>query len=363
MNATLRASVTAGVALVGAGVLAVSPATTPLTDAGMPGIQLAAGDEEITLDFVRHGACCGPIVSSVVPGHELTDTGREQAQHAADILAPQGPYAGIYAGEQIRMPETAAPLAHDLDMDVQTLPGINEINAGIYEGVPIASPGGILYILTVAAWAFGLDLVQMPGSRDINGVAFDQHFSDAVHTMYDDAANSDAVSANGEPADVAFSGQAAISSWTLMNVDNPDISFFLPLFLDQVEGKDFLPDGGIVEVKGDPDDGWTLVSFNGEDVPQDPGLLTNLFVDLRDVITAPQKAAYNIFEAALTGDSTTIADAFQDGLQNIGSALVQFPGSVADDIGDALQNLGTDTGAAASDGTDSPISDALAALI
>jgi hypothetical protein len=106
-------------------------------------------------------------------------------------------------------------------------------------------------------------------------------------------------------------------------------------------GKDFLPEAGSVVVRGDPDDGWTLVSFDGQPFPQDPGLLTELFVDVRDLITAPQRAAYDIFEAVLGGDPTTIEDAFQTGLQNVGAAVVQFPESVINDLTGALSGVGT----------------------
>jgi hypothetical protein len=130
-----------------------------------------------------------------------------------------------------------------------------------------------------------------------------------------------------------------------MNVKNPDFSTLIPLFLEALHSsgnpENILPPTGIVELKGDPEDGWTLVSFNGQPFPQDPGLATELFVDFRDLITAPQMAAYHIFEALLGGDPDTIEDALQTGLQNVGEALVQFPESVFNDIAGAVQDLGT----------------------
>jgi hypothetical protein len=69
-------------------------------------------------------------------------------------------------------------------------------------------------------------------------------------------------------------------------------------------------------------------------------LLTDLFVDFRDLIIAPQTAEWNIYEAFLGGDPATIEDAFQTGLQNVGEAIIQFPQSVLNDISDAL-SLGT----------------------
>jgi hypothetical protein len=84
-------------------------------------------------------------------------------------------------------------------------------------------------------------------------------------------------------------------------------------------------------VDGSPGD-WTLVSWDGTAVPQDPGLPTELFVDWRDLITAPQFATYNIWEAILGGDSTTIDSAIQAGVSQIDAALAQFPVAVFDDI-------------------------------
>ena len=71
--------------------------------------------------------------------------------------------------------------------------------------------------------------------------------------------------------------------------------------------------------------------MTGSPVPQDPGLGTDLFVDFRDLIEAPQFAGYDIYEALLTGNSATIDAALQAGLTQIDAALSQFPVEVFDD--------------------------------
>jgi hypothetical protein len=374
MRSTRHVYAVAGVAVVAAGVIA-TPVTAPLVGAHVPDIQLTAGGDaggdaqDVVLDFVRHAETAGAtdiVATPQLPGPPLSDLGEQQAIDVGNKLHDElgDDLAGIFVGQNQRMAETGAPLAEHENLIMPVLPGLNEVDSGIYAGLPLSSPGGILFELTEFAWALGLYFVPMPGSVDINGAAFNELFGEAVDTMYDDTADFDA-SANGLPTDVAVSGEAAISAWVLGNVKNPDASFFLDRLIDSVSNGDadpFLSNTGEVEVKGNPDDGWTLVSFDGEPVPQDPDLLTNLIVDVRDLITPPQTAAYDIFEAALTGDSTKIEDAFQEGLHNVGSALVQFPQSVFNDIGDALQNLGTDPGAAASDGTDSTLSDAWTSL-
>jgi hypothetical protein len=329
--------ITAGVGLTGAAVIAVTPVAAPPLDLQERAVQLLTDEESITLDLVRHGETVGspsvvggPAGEAVLPGPALDATGQEQAQAVAQAIQAEYPngIAGIYAGQDIRMPETAAPLAQMLDQPVQILPGLNEIAGGIYYGDPLSSPGGVLYELALAAWAIGLEFVPMPGSpNSFNGVAFDESFGSAVQTIYDNTVN-----AGGPTTDVAISGEAAITTWALMNVNNPDLSIFVPLFIEDLLGKaTILPDTGQVVVEGEPGD-WTLVSFNGEPIPQDPGLLTELFVDVRDLIMAPQTAAYNIFESLLTGDTTTIENAIQAGVSEVATATAQFPVSVIDEI-------------------------------
>jgi hypothetical protein len=125
-----------------------------------------------------------------------------------------------------------------------------------------------------------------------------------------------------------FSHEAAIAVWTLMNVNNPDFGVVLQEFLNTGE---LLPYTGQVVVDGSPGD-WTLVSWDGTPVPQDPGLATELLVDFRDLITAPQFASYDVYEALLTGNSATIETAIQTGISQIDTALTQFPVAVFDDI-------------------------------
>jgi broad specificity phosphatase PhoE len=325
--------ITAGVALAAAGVIAVSPITVPLPAVHLPQIQLTAGDGDITIDFVRHGqstANAGNVISTQPPGPDLSDLGQQQARTIGQELFDQygsNGVAGIYASDLVRTQETAAPFAELEHMDVQDLAGLNEIGAGIFNGFPQFGPATILYLLPALAWSLGFYSVPIPGSPDLNGAAFEDSFGSAVQTIYDNTANAD-----GPTTDVAFSSSAAIMFWTLMNVDNPDLSLFLTHPLANT---------GQIVVDGRPGD-WTLVSWAGQDVPQDPGLTTELFVDFRDLITAPQMAAYHIGQALLSGDPATISAAFQNGVDEVSTAITQFPSAVVDDVTDALGsgNLG-----------------------
>ncbi|MDT5020035.1 MAG: hypothetical protein QOI33_559, partial [Mycobacterium sp.] len=110
--------------------------------------------------------------------------------------------------------------------------------------------------------------------------------------------------------------------------DNPDFSILLN---ELVNNHGFLSNGGQVIIDGSPGD-WTLVSYDGVAVPQDPGLGTELFVDFRNLLEAPQFAGYDIYEALLTGNSATVDTALQAGITQIDSALSQFPVEVFDQL-------------------------------
>jgi hypothetical protein len=288
-----------------------------------------ADDGSIVLDFVRHGESGDmTVVNTLVPGPDLTDAGEQQAQALVNAVSGNG-IDDIYASTMIRSQETAAPLAEALHLPINVLSGLNEIDAGIFEGIPVnvgdLPLGGALYLLAPLAWTLGLDFVPQLGSTvDPNGVAFDESFSGAVQSIYDGTVGTEA----GTVTDAVFSHEGAIATWTLMNVNNPDFALVLREFLNTGE---LLPYTGQVVVDGSPGD-WTLVSWDGTAVPQDPGLPTELFVDFRDLITAPPFASYDIYGALLTANSATIETAIQAGVSQIDTALTQFPTAVFDDI-------------------------------
>ena len=291
-----------------------------------------ADDGSIVLDLVRHGQSvdnAAGIIDTTPPGTGLTQTGYDQANTVAQAI--QAEYgkdiAGIFASEETRSQETAAQLADLLpgNTSVQILSGLNEIPAGSFDGDPTTSLEGILYLLAPFSWVFGDVLMPDIGDPSVNGVTFDESFGGAVQTIYDGTVGSAGSSA---PTDVAFSSEGAIAVWTMMNVNNPDFSVLLQ---ELVSNEQFLPNAGQVVVEGSPGD-WTLVSYDGVDVPQDPGLGTELFVDFRNLIEAPQFAGYDVYEALLTGHSATIDAALQTGLNQVDTAVTQFPVEVFDDI-------------------------------
>ena len=373
-----RLFVIASVALMGAGVVVVTPTTAAVPTLHVARIKLTSGDaQRIVIDIVRHGQRLPPFNEVVTPspdypGPPLSDLGQQQAQDVGNQLFNElGQHvAGIYSGQSIRDLETAAPFAtlEHMSDAVQVLPGLNEIDSGIYAGDPLDSLGGYLYQETPLLWTlFGLVLAPIPGSSDINGIVSDNKFTDAVDAMYNAAMANPVVSADGQITDVAFNNEADVAAWVALNVKNPDIPILLngtiqTLLNPDGDGNALLPGGGVVEIEGNPTDGWTLVSWDGQPVPADPGVLTQFVMALRDLIIAPQTAAWNIYEAALGGDPATLESAVQAGVQSIDAALVQFPEMVINDIVGASQNLATETSAQAVGEAGMSLSDAFASL-
>jgi hypothetical protein len=308
------------------------------------GSALAWADDggSIVLDLVRHGQSvdnAAGIIDTQPPGTPLDSTGIGQADAVATAIQNEygNTIAGVYDSQELRTQETAAPLLAELvakgdDISTQTLAGLNEIPAGSFEGDPTNGLDGILYLLGPLSWALGDDLMPDLGDPSINGVTFDEDFSNAVQTIYDGTD----VSGSTTPTDVAFSSEGAIAVWTMMNVNNPDFT----VLLDDIEKSGgFLSNTGQVVVDGSPGD-WTLVSYDGTDVPQDPGLGTELFVDFRDLSQVSQTADYNIYEALVGGNTATIESAIQTGIGQIDTALTQFPTEVFDQIIAALGGTG-----------------------
>ncbi|WIM89645.1 phosphoglycerate mutase family protein [Candidatus Mycobacterium wuenschmannii] len=341
MQQIVRRPVVGGVAIAGASMMiAMSPTGGTALDVQQRPVRLTSGEsdliQDITIDFVRHGQSfdnLNNIIGTVAPGPTLTPEGYAEANAIAATLQQEygSSIAGIYDSGLLRTEETAAPLAALLNMPVQDLSGLNEISAGILEGSQQNDLTGLLYLAAPLAWTLGFYSVPELGSSDYNGMAFESYFGDAVQTMYDGT-----ISGGTGNTDIAFSSAAAIMTWTMMNVDNPD-----PLLMLE----DPLTNTSQVVIQGNPTDGWTLISWDGMPVPE-ASLTTELFVDFRDLITAPQMASYEIWQALLTLDPTTISQAIDTGFENVSAAITQFPVAVIDDIvgaiGTGTQSVGAD---------------------
>ncbi len=91
----------------------------------MPTILLIRHGEN---EYTRTGKLAGRL-----PGVHLNETGRQQAEKLARVLA-NAPVKAIYASPLERTQETAAPLAQALGLDVTIRPGLIETGIGDWEG-------------------------------------------------------------------------------------------------------------------------------------------------------------------------------------------------------------------------------------
>jgi broad specificity phosphatase PhoE len=197
----------------------------------------------ITLTFIRHAesqANLMGVVNTDIPGPGLTEKGQGQAEQLAHELSRNN-FDAVYASTIVRTQQTAAPLARALGKQVEVLPGLREISAGWYNGIP-SKDQNATYLVAPGDWLNGDREDAIPGS--ISGNQFNDEFTAAVQRIYD----------SGHTNPVAFSHQEAIMFWTLMNVKNPK---------DSLASTHPLPNVGRVVITGSPAMGWTLVDWDG----------------------------------------------------------------------------------------------------
>ncbi|MBW0013046.1 histidine phosphatase family protein [Mycobacterium sp.] len=196
----------------------------------------------ITLTFIRHAeseANASGVIDTSVPGPGLSPAGKEQAERLAHQA--HNNFDAVYASTMARAQQTAAPMAAELHKQVEVLPGIQEINAGWFEGKPVSTASST-YLLAPADWLKSDRQDSIPGS--VNGKEFNDRFTAAVQKIYD----------SGHSNPVVFSHLYAIEYWTLMNVTNAK---------DSLATSHPLPNTGRVVITGNPMTGWTLVEWDG----------------------------------------------------------------------------------------------------
>ncbi|WP_194163758.1 histidine phosphatase family protein [Mycolicibacterium sp. P1-5] len=277
--------------------------------------------DTITLTWVRHGESFGNVagagIDTKVPGPSLTPLGVQQAAAIGDKLTAAGGFDSIYVSDMIRTHQTAAPLASATGLTPIQEGGFREISAGIFEGSPIDSGlGRIGYFLIPVAWTLGLRSLPIPLGETGNG--FEARVNGAI---------SDVI-ANGDTKPVIFSHGATMMIWTMMNVDNPDISLMLSHTLGNT---------AVVVVTGNQEDGWMLQSWDGIEVSQTPSLGTQLFVNTRNLIVAPQTAVYNVVQAVKSGDLSEVVAAIREGVVTVAKAGVNFVRDSVTDIAEAIR--------------------------
>ena len=183
-------------------------------------------------------------------------------------------YDSIYVSSMLRTQQTAEASESSLGLIAHApLDGFREISAGIFEGSPEDSGiGRIGYIVAPLAWTLGLRFVRIPGSE--NGNEFDARVDGAL----------DQIDADGNSNAVVFSHGATIMFWTMMNVDNPNLLLIVQQSLDNTD---------VVVVESNGEGGWTLEEDAAGTPVAPANYPTQMFVNVRDLIVAPQTAVYN----------------------------------------------------------------------
>lgn len=197
----------------------------------------------ITVTFIRHAQSesnASGIIDTAVPGPGLSPEGKEQAEQLARQLGHKD-FDSVYASTMVRAQQTAAPLAAALGKQVEVLPGIQEINAGWFNGKP-ESMAQSTYMVAQADWLNGDVSNSIPGS--VSGKEFNDQFTAAVNRIYN----------SGHRNPVVLSHRNSIMVWTLLNAQNAK---------DSLMDSHPIPNTGRVVISGNPMTGWTLVDWDG----------------------------------------------------------------------------------------------------
>ncbi|MGA5540855.1 histidine phosphatase family protein [Mycobacterium sp. NPDC051198] len=265
--------------------------------------------ENMRVTFVRHGQSAGNTSGNIdtsTPGPSLTPLGREQAQAVADRLGDNN-YDAIYASQMIRTQQTAEPMSAYLGLPIQVLPGLQEIEAGDYEGTP---ESGALdgYLKAPIAWAFAGQLgARIPGS--IDGNEFDARVDGALKTMYD----------KGDRNVVVFSHGGTIMFWTMMNAKNLTLAEKGMLLSQHALGNT-----DYVVIEGNPEDGWTVVDWNGQRFSPEPTLGHEVGLQMRTLTRQLDAAMKQVTDAFATGDVIKVATAINRSMADASFSVAKF---------------------------------------
>ncbi|GAB3691384.1 histidine phosphatase family protein [Angustibacter aerolatus] len=193
------------------------------------------------LILVRHGQTPSNVqrlLDTAVPGADLTDLGRQQAERVPTGLADE-PVEAVYASTLVRTQQTAGPLAAALGLDVQVRDGLREITAGDLE-LRADEASVRTYLDAVVAWADGRETVRVPGGE--SGTEFLDRYDAVVHE----------VAASGVRTAVLVSHGAAIRCWVGARCADVDAGFV---------AEHHVGNTGAVLLDGDPEGGWSLVRW------------------------------------------------------------------------------------------------------
>lgn len=275
--------------------------------------------ENMTITFIRHGQSYGNTSGNIdtqVPGPVLTPDGQQQAKDIAAKLGDRN-FDAIYASTMVRTQQTATPLSQYLGLPIQVLPGLQEIEAGKYEGTPERA-GLFGYLTAPLAWA-GLSVTPPPNvsfnpiapnldafipsaadpTTGLNGHQFEDRVNGALQTIYD----------NGDRNAAVFSHGGTIMIWTMMNAKNLSAEQKIMLFTQHPLGNT-----GVVVVEGNPEDGWNLVEWNGVKIAgMQKGPIENVMTQVRTLTRQLNSVVQDVAAAFQTSNVGKILTAINHG--------------------------------------------------
>ena len=196
--------------------------------------------------LLRHGQTHGNTsgaLDTAIPGLELTDLGRRQAEAAAHALAPE-PIDAIFISPAQRTGQTAATLAAALNIAPVVLDGLREISAGDYE-MATDHDSIMAYIGTVADWIeTRLDTRVAGGETGHEFLArYDREIAE--------------IAGRGHDVVLVVSHGAAIRTWIASRVEGSAAHAMA------TEG---LANTACIVLDGDPHNGWKITSWTSEPI-------------------------------------------------------------------------------------------------
>ncbi|POX37500.1 histidine phosphatase family protein [Streptomyces sp. Ru73] len=197
--------------------------------------------------LIRHGQTpsnVGHLLDTGIPGPGLTELGEQQAAALPERLADEK-IDVLYASTMVRTQRTAEPLARARGLEIVVRDGIREITAGDLEMRGDAASND-QYQRVAFSWPAGKPELRMPGGE--NGVEMLARYDAVIEE----------IAGSGVAAAAVVSHGAAIRTWTAARARNVDADFAIA---------HPLPNTAVVVLEGDPETGWTVVTWSDLDIP------------------------------------------------------------------------------------------------
>jgi probable phosphoglycerate mutase len=187
-------------------------------------------------------------LDTAVPGLDLTELGRAQAEAAAKVLVDRG-IDTIAVSCLTRTQQTAAPIAGQLGLAPLVVDDLREISAGDLE-MRSDDEARQAYLHTVASWLFGSLEEEMPGGE--TGAGFLTRYDAAVHE----------VATSGASYALVISHGAAIRTWVGARAIDDGSGEWAEVALEPMLNT------GCIELER-ADAGWRIVSWDNHPVGGD----------------------------------------------------------------------------------------------